>query len=182
MCIAVTLGETRHEDRSHRHIRRRAPLAVRAGAHGRWGRGLGRGESGRARRSGSGRVRGVEGPLPRRRSFSHRGHLADRLSRRFLSRRAGGHVGGLGARPGSVGPQGQGPGRAGLAADRRQGARPGRGLWLDRRRPAARGGGRGQGPARAGLPQGQDERHRGSRLAGQPQGAGCDAQARGGGA
>ena len=70
--------------------------------------------------------------------FADRGHLAGRLPRRLLPRRGGDDVGAVGPRAGAVGPQGPGARPAGVADARRQGARQGPFLRLDRRRPPAR--------------------------------------------
>ena len=141
-----------------------AALAVRPGRERRRRGRLGRSQPRRLGRGGRRRVRGLPRPLHRRRSVRHRGHLAGRLSRRLLPRRAGADVGARRARAGAVGPEGPRARPAGVADARRQGARQGPLLRLDRRRPAARDRRGRRGPQEAGLHRGQDERDRRARL------------------
>ncbi len=131
-------GEPRHEDRPDRDLLRAAALAVRPGRERRRRGRLGRGEPRGPCRGGGRRLRGASRPLPRPRPLPDRGHLADRLSRRLLPRRAGADVGARRARAGAVGPEGQGARPAGLGDARRPGPRPDPRLCLDRRRPAGR--------------------------------------------
>ena len=156
-------------------------LFVRVESRGRRVR-LGRGEPRGLGRGGRRRVRGLSRPLHRRRPVRHRGHLAGRLSRRLLPRRGGADVGAVGPRAGAVGPEGPGARAAGVADARRQGARQGPLLRLDRRRPAARDRRGRRRPQEPGLHRGQDERHRRARLDRHAQAVRRGGQARRGGA
>lgn len=108
------------------------------------------------------RRRGTVGLPDRQGPAQHRGPLDRAVPRRLLPRRRHPHERAGRHRPGPVGHQGQGPGRARVAAAGRQCARPHPRVFVDRRRPPGRYGRRRQGRGRTRLHRREDERHRGT--------------------